>query len=175
MPLPHRDAIHKWMFGAALPWWAANGLDRLNGGYVEQMTLDGRDAAADFKRTRVTARQIYVFSHGYMLGFDKGADLARHGVDFLVTKTWNGPDGGFARRLTREGGPLDPTPDLYDHRLRAFRFLLVLTRRRANRSARDWMHRTLDFIETHMRHPGGQGFRTSSLQKALASRTRTCT
>jgi N-acylglucosamine 2-epimerase/mannose-6-phosphate isomerase len=157
LPLPHRDAIHKWMFGAALPWWAANGLDRLNGGYVEQMTLDGRDAAADFKRTRVTARQIYVFSHGYMLGFDRGADLARHGVDFLVSKTWNGADRGFARKLTREGGPLDPTPDLYDIAFVLFAFSWF-HKATGNRSARDWMHRTVDFIETHMRHPGGQGF-----------------
>ena len=24
--------------------------------------------------------------------------------------------------------------------------------------SRDWMHRTLDYIEGHMRHPGGEGY-----------------
>ena len=157
MALPLRDTFHRWMFQSALPWWAANGVDRANGGYVEQMTMDGHDAAIAFKRTRVTARQIYVFSHGYTLGFEKGSDLARHGVDFLVSKTWLGPDKGFARRLTREGALLDPTPDLYDLAfvLFAFSWFHMATK---DRTARDWMHRTLDFIEGHLRHPSGAGF-----------------
>ena len=152
MLLPNRDAIKSWMFEAALPWWAANGLDTANGGYVEQMTLDGRDAGIPFKRTRVTARQIYTFSHGYMLGFTPGAELARHGIDYLVSKTWKGPDKGFPRKLTREAGDLDPTPDLYDLAFVLFGFSWF-HKATKDGTARDWMHRTLDFIETHMRHP----------------------
>jgi len=145
------------MFRAALPWWAANGLDLTNGGYVEQMTMDGRDAAVPFKRTRVTARQIYVFSHAHILGFKKGLDLAKHGVEFLVSKTWLGPDKGFARRLTREGAVLDPTPDLYDLAFVLFAFSWFY-RASKDKAARDWMHRTTDFIETHLRRPEGEGF-----------------
>lgn len=140
------------MLGAALPWWAANGVDRTNGGYVEQMTMDGRDAGVAFKRTRVTARQIYVFSHGHILGFEKGADLARHGADFLISKTWNGIDKGFSRLLTRKGERLDPTADLYDHAFVLFA-LAWLHKATGDKNARDWLHRTLDFIETHLRHP----------------------
>jgi mannose/cellobiose epimerase-like protein (N-acyl-D-glucosamine 2-epimerase family) len=145
------------MFRAALPWWAANGVDRANGGFVEQMTMDGRDAGVPFKRTRVTARQIYVFSHAHMLGFEKGADIARRGVEFLTARTWQGPDKGFARRLTREGDLLDPTPDLYDTAFVLFAFAWFYKATR-DKTARDWMHRTLDFVETHMRKPGGEGF-----------------
>lgn len=152
MLLPHRDAIRRWMFGAALPWWAANGLDRAYGGYVEQMTMIGADAAASFKRTRVTARQIYVFSHAHTLGWEGGGvELARHGVNFLISKTWRGPDQGFARRLSREGGPLDPTPDLYDHAFVLFALAWFL-KAGGNGVARDWLHRTLDYVETHLRH-----------------------
>lgn len=93
-------------------WWAANGVDRAKGGFVEQMTLDGRGAGVAFQRTRVTARHIYVLSHAHMLGFDKGADITRPGVEFLTARTWQGLDKGFARRLTRESDILDP--DLYD-------------------------------------------------------------
>lgn len=162
------------MFTAALPWWAANGLDRKHGGYVEQMTLDGRDAAVPFKRTRVTARQIYVFSHGFMLGFEKGVDLARHGFDFLVSKTWQGPDKGFVRTLTREGAPLDPTPDLYDLAFVLFAFAWF-HRATKEKPAREWMHRTLDFIEAKLRAPGGEGFLHELPRKDSVSRTRTCT
>ncbi|MDP3493903.1 MAG: AGE family epimerase/isomerase [Hyphomonadaceae bacterium] len=153
----HRETIHDWMFNAALPWWAANGVDRANGGFVEQVTPDGADGGIAFKRTRVTALQIYVFAHGHMLGFKPGLELANHGVDFLTSRTWNGPDKGFARRLTREGGALDSTPDLYDH---AFVLFALAWHYKASgdRNSRDWMHRTLDYIETHMRVSGGEGF-----------------
>ena len=141
------------MFDAALPWWAANGLDRVNGGYVEQMTMGGADAAVPFKRTRVTARQIYVFSHAHTLGWQgSGIELARHGVNFLTSKTWLGPDKGFARRLTRTGAPLDLTPDLYDYAFVLFALAWFL-RAGGDGFARDWLHRTLDYVETHLRHP----------------------
>lgn len=157
MSFRHRDAIARWMFDAALPWWAANGLDRRDGGYVEHMTLDGRDGRAAFKRTRVTARQIYVFSHAHVLGFTDGAALARHGFEFLTQRTWNGPERGFARRLSRTGDALDPTPDLYDHAFCLYAFAWF-HRATGDPAARDWMHRTLDFVEQHMRHPSGDGF-----------------
>ena len=157
MALPYSDAIRDWIFNAALPLWATNGVDRAHGGYVEQLTPDGRDAGVAFKRTRVTARQIYVFSHGYMLGFAAGQDLAAHGVDFLTSKTWNGPEHGFARKLTREGGLLDPTPDLYDHAFVLFAFAWRY-KATGDVAARDWMHRTLDYVEMHMRVAGGEGF-----------------
>lgn len=157
MALPYRDTIYKWMLDTSLPWWAEHGVDRELGGYVEQVTPDGRDAQIAFKRTRVTARQIYVFSHGYLLGFKPGLELARHGVDYLINRTWNGPDNGFARKLTREGAPLDPTPDLYDH---AFVLFALSWHYRASGDAtsKEWMHRTLDYIEGRMRVAGGEGF-----------------
>ncbi len=157
MALPYRDAIHDWTFNIALPWWAANGVDREHGGYVEQVTPDGRDAGVAFKRTRVTARQIYVYSHAHMLGFNSGLDVARHGVDYLLSKTWIGAEAGFARRLTREGAMLDPTPDLYDH---AFVLFALAWHHRASgdTTSRDWMHRTLDYVEQHMRVKDGEGF-----------------
>jgi N-acylglucosamine 2-epimerase/mannose-6-phosphate isomerase len=152
------------LFRSALPWWAANGVDRVHGGFIEQMTLDGRDAGVPFKRTRVTARQIYVFSHAQMLGFEKGADIARRGVEHLTTRSWLGKDKGFARQLTREGGVLDPTPDLYDQAFALFAFAWF-HKATGDRSARDWMFRTLEFIETHMRQPGGEGFLNELPQK----------
>ena len=68
MAEPIYKAVRHWMFEQALPFWAEHGVDRMYGGYVEQLTLDGSDAAVDFKRVRVVARQIYVFSHAALLG-----------------------------------------------------------------------------------------------------------
>ena len=152
-----REAIRSWMFDQALPFWAAHGSDREHGGYVEQLTLDGRDAAIDFKRTRVACRQIYVFSHAATMGWSAGMTLAETGVAYLTERAWQGPDKGFARLTTRDGRVLDPTPDLYDL---AFVLFAFAWRHRAMKDqlSLTWMHRTLDFIEQHMRHPSGLGF-----------------
>ncbi len=152
-----REAIRSWLFDAALPFWARHGLDLDNGGYVEQLTLQGRDAEMIFKRTRVAARQIYVFSHAATLGWSAGNELAAPGITYLITNAWQGADKGFARQLSHTGEVLDPTPDLYDH---AFVLFAFAWRHKAVKDAlsRDWMHRTLDYIDTHMRHPGGEGF-----------------
>lgn len=152
-----REAIHTWMFDQALPLWASHGLDTENGGYVEQLTFDGQDAGIDFKRTRVAGRQVYVFSHASVLGWRAGDKLAAPGMDFLTEQAWQGPDKSFARLTTRTGEVLDAAPDLYDLAFVLFGFAW---RHRATRDAESkaWLHRTLDFIEGHMRHPGGEGF-----------------
>lgn len=152
-----REAIRFWLFDQALPFWAAHGLDHAHGGYIEQLTLDGGDAAVDFKRTRVACRQVYVFSHAAIMGWSAGNKLAEPGLAHLIERAWQGPDKGFARLTTRDGGVLDPTPDLYDL---AFVLFAFAWRHRALKDELSlaWMHRTLDFIEEHMRHPSGRGF-----------------
>ena len=146
------QAVRHWMFDLALPWWAEHGVDRAHGGFIEQMTFAGEDAAVDFKRTRVVCRQVYVFSHAHMLGWSKGLDQTAMGVDYLIDHAWQGEDKGFARQLTRGGAVLDPVADLYDH---AFVLFALAWRFKATGDikARDWLHRTLDFVERRLRHP----------------------
>lgn len=144
------------MFGAALPFWSANGVDREHGGFVEDLPFGGGEPA-DFKRTRVACRQIYVFAHASLLGWSEGDDLVRHGLSYLTEKAWNGPDAGFARSLTREGGRFDPTPDLYDHAFALFAFAWAYRATQEN-DCLDWAHKTLDFIEQVFREPDGEGF-----------------
>ena len=151
-------AIRKWLFNDAMPWWTEHGLDRQHGGYVEQFSLDGTDNGATYKRTRVTGRQIYVFSQAALLGWKDGAQAAEHGFHFLTRRCWLGEKAGFARTVTRAGDILDPTPDLYDLAFALFGFAWYL-RASGDASALLWAHRTLDGIETRLRHPSGQGYR----------------
>ena len=95
---------------------------------------------------------------------------------YLTTQAWLGPEKGFARTLARTGEVLDEKPDLYDHAFALFGFAW---RHRADEGrgiSLAWMHRTLDYIEGHMRHPGVTGLlaRTAA-DRVAASRTRTCT
>jgi mannose/cellobiose epimerase-like protein (N-acyl-D-glucosamine 2-epimerase family) len=154
--VPYAD-VRDWLVKEAWPFWAANGIDRVNGGYVEQLALDGTNPNVDFKRTRVIGRQIYVFSHAALTGFAPGLDLARHGYEFLTRNAWLGPDAGWARQLDREGNVKDPTPDLYDLAFIMYAFGWYY-RASGDPEAHRWALKTLDFIETHMRHANGVGF-----------------
>lgn len=146
-------AIQRWTFDRALPFWIEYGLDRKCGGYVELLDENKR-APADYKRTRVLARQLYVFSHAATLGFAEGVQASDHGYEFFIEKAWLGPDKGWARRLSREGEVLDETPDLYDLAF-ALYGLAWRSRMTGDRQPLDLAHQTLDFIDRDMRHPFG--------------------
>ena len=55
-------ALREWLITQAAPLWLEHGVDRARGGYFDQ--LHHRDASngCDFKRLRVTCRQIFVFA-----------------------------------------------------------------------------------------------------------------
>jgi N-acylglucosamine 2-epimerase/mannose-6-phosphate isomerase len=157
MNTPLFDEIRDWVFETALPFWNSEGVDRVNGGYVEHFDADGRPADVDFKRVRVIARQIYVFSHAALLGYEPGLEAARHGYRFLTEHAWLGEDGGWARRLSRTGEVTDRTPDLYDLAFVMFA-LGWYYRASGDEQAWTWIERTRRFIEARMRQPEGGGF-----------------
>lgn len=146
------DAIRTWMFQEALPYWAAHGLDKQYGGFLEELTPGGETTDVGFKRLRVTCRQIYVFSHAALLGWSEGEALAKRGFDYLINKAWLGPERGWAKLLSRQGAVIDPTPELYDI---AFVLFALAWRYRQSRDpeALRYAHATLDFVQTHMRGP----------------------
>lgn len=149
--------VHDWVFSSALPFWAQHGMDPKHGGPVEAFSMDGAPSDPGFKRTRVVARQLYVFSHAQILGFSPAAVLADELYQYLVERCWLGADQGWARRLTSNGKLLDPTPDLYD-----FAFVLFALAWRykatADAGAIEIAHATLDYLDRHFKHPTAQGY-----------------
>lgn len=146
-------AIRDWIFRDALPLWAANGIDREHGGFLEELSPDGGVTACDFKRVRVQCRQIYAFSHASVLGWAPGAALSKLGYDYLVAHARQ-PDGSWAKTLSRDGRVTDPTPDLYGL---AFVIFAMAWRYRASGDAEALAHAhaTLDFIQRNMRALNG--------------------
>jgi mannose/cellobiose epimerase-like protein (N-acyl-D-glucosamine 2-epimerase family) len=103
-----------WLKQAALPMWASVGTDRQRGGFFEAIDLQGRAIEAP-RRTRVVARQTYVFATAARRGWMPGAlEWVDHGLDFLLHKIRLG-DGTFAGAVTPDGAPVDPRFDLYEH------------------------------------------------------------
>jgi N-acylglucosamine 2-epimerase/mannose-6-phosphate isomerase len=155
LSLPFAE-VRRWLFEEAAPLWAHAGLDMVNGGYHETLHFSGAPGASAFKRVRVVARQIYVYSHASLLGFADGARVADHGMRFLTSFGWQGA-AGWARVLAPDGAVRDATPDLYDH---AFVLFALAWRFRAygDGDARSFALQTLKAVDTHFRHPGGEGF-----------------
>lgn len=146
-------AVRAWMFDDALPFWAERGVDRIDGGFYEELSSAGDATACDFKRVRTICRQIYVFSHGALLGWEQGAALSEWGYKYLVTQARLG-EGAWARRLSRQGAIIDATIDLYDL---AFVIYALAWRYRAcgEGEARAHAIETIGFIRSRMRTPIG--------------------
>lgn len=146
------DTASEWLFGRAMPLWLEHGVDWRRGGFFEALDLATLENRADFKRLRVTTRQIYVFVEGALAGVPRSREAVDHGLAFLLGPSRH-PDGGFASRCDMDGAIVDPTRDLYD--LAFTLFALAHAHRltgAANLKAEALA--LLDFIGTRLRHPG---------------------
>lgn len=97
--------------------WSSRAWDSDNGGFVEQLTMDGEaDRAAD-RRVHVQARQVFSFAKAIELrwpGAQKVHALVDQGIDYLDTIARH-PEGGWVHMLKSDGSCVDDTRDLYDH------------------------------------------------------------
>ena len=149
--------FRRWLFEDALPFWAEVGLDRTYGGVIEQLNLDGTPRHGDIRRLRVAARQIYVYSHAKLMGFEKGADdVINHALSHLFNKGWH-PDGGWIHLFTPDGEVKDATRDSYDQAFVIFA-LAWAYRATGREDLRDWIDRSLAFMDRELADPMHGGF-----------------
>ncbi len=144
-----------WMTGQALPFWSTTGHDGPGRAFTEHLTLEAVPADVPFRRVRVQARQIYVFSHAEVLGWTAGRRAADDAYRFLV-RHGRTQAGGWVRRIGREGGALDPAADLYDI---AFVLFALAWRHRATGADEpiDLARQTVAWLDT-LRIRGQPGF-----------------
>lgn len=156
-----QEASH-WLFEVAIPLWLERGVDWERGGYYDSLSFTGVENASDFKRLRVTTRQIYVFAEAARVGVSKAQAGVEHGLHFLRTNLRNA-DGGFAARTNLAGRVIDDTRDLYDLAFSLFAFAHGF-RLLGYEDLRTEALNLVDFILERLSHPCG-GF-----QEALPSR-----
>ncbi|HYE45366.1 MAG TPA: AGE family epimerase/isomerase [Caulobacter sp.] len=120
-----RDRLKGWLFEAALPLWWEAGTDHVNGGFFEKLGLDGEPVAAP-RRTRVAARQIYVFAEAGRMGWTgPWPDALRHGLAALDRHVR--PEGLFRFSVDETGRPVDDSAQPYEQ---AFGLLALAAARR---------------------------------------------
>jgi mannose/cellobiose epimerase-like protein (N-acyl-D-glucosamine 2-epimerase family) len=147
------DWASDWLYGAAMPLWLAHGVDWARGGFHESLTLEELRSEAAFKRLRVLARQIYVFSEGALHEVDQAREAVDHGLNFLFQHARH-PEGGFASRQDMHGAIIDSTRDLYDL---AFVLFSLAHAHRVTEDERLKQEALglLTFIQTSMTHSSG--------------------
>ncbi len=157
-----KKKIESWMFERALPHWHEQGVDRARGGFTERLTISGVPDGVDFKRIRVQARQIYVFSHAALIDRDPVRQnnwraAAAQGFDFLTRNYWQGPARGWAKTVRPDGEKLDTAADSYDQ---AFVLFASAWHYRASGDARalETVNQTLDFFDRHLACPAHGGY-----------------
>lgn len=107
-----RGRVRTWLMEQALPLWAERGVDP-DGRFYETLDFEARPVLGGPRRTRVQARQIYVFCEGAELGWKAGLPIAQRGLDGLIASCRR-DDGLWVLTTDDAGRPLDPTADLYD-------------------------------------------------------------
>jgi len=101
----------------ALSIWADRAWDKKQGGFVEQLTLDGAPDADAPRRARVQPRQIFAFAqalHAGLLEEDRARALVTDGLAYVASRMRSGK-GGFVHRIAGDGAVIDGRRDLYDH------------------------------------------------------------
>lgn len=147
-----QDRLRHWLFDQSLPLWAKAGQDD-QGRFYEKLDLSGQPITGLARRTRLQARQTYVFTEAYALGWLEGERLARFGLETLI-RDYGRQDGLWVRALDDAGRIHDDTPDLYDL---AFVLFALASAHRVFKDERalPLALKTLDAINRLMSEPSG--------------------
>ncbi len=100
-----------------LPFWTSRMKDDVNGGFLTHWDQNGNDTGEDEKSLIAQTRCIYTIASAHRAGYGEGklADLARHGVDFLLNKMWDQQHGGFFWMMNRKGEVKMDQKIIYGH------------------------------------------------------------
>lgn len=150
------DRARAFLCDQALPLWSTTGRYD-NGCYVEHLDLAGAPVDPGFTRTRVQARQLYVFCHSQLAGLGTFREQCDQSAEFFMRSAWLGPDAGWAKLIDTKGSVLDGNYDFYDV---SFALFAIGWYYRLSADARclELAHATLDYLDRHAAHPDG-GFR----------------
>lgn len=146
------DLLH-WFTEQAMPLWSTAGTDWVQGGFAEKLNDQGQPVDEP-RRTRVVARQLYVFSVARKLGWQGDASRwVGHGLDFLLNRLKQA-DGTFASSVTPAGQVVNARFDLYEQ---AFALFAMATAYRLNPQASQGLRvaseRLLEALRARWAHP----------------------
>lgn len=108
--------VREWLWGV-FDYWADRVWDEEAGGFVEQVSFEGKADLGSPRRVRVQARQTFSFARALQYGWTNQSHAERMvklGIDYIDKKLRH-PDGGWIHTFDRNAVPIDSKRDLYDH------------------------------------------------------------
>lgn len=142
-----------WLNESCWPLWASAGADP-RGGFREKLSLQGAPVDTVSTRTRVQARQIYVYCAAARAGWPGAEQRVDSGLNALLCARRS--DGLYALTLMPGQGIVDDGADLYDQAFALFALSHAygVLQRAEIRDAAYSLHTAL---QTHMLRPPEQG------------------
>ncbi len=145
--------LEKWICEKALPLWSTRGINSDNGSVFERLDAQDNPDLSAAQRTRVQARQIFVFSAAQERGWIKDAMPLVLGIDNFIKQYAKASDDqpGYVHLLSNQGKVLDSKKDAYDY---AFFILATIYKYRAFKdlNALHEVNNLLRFIESDFKH-----------------------
>lgn len=98
-----------------MAFWEASNIDKTNGGYYTYVNRTGKVSSNHNKWSRIVSREIYGFTRAFQLTGDLHyLDLARIGVDWMLTLALDPVHGGFFAVLDEKGNVVDDERSLFN-------------------------------------------------------------
>lgn len=109
--------LNRWMCESALPLWSTIGINAANGSSFERLDKNGVPDKRANMRTRVQARQIFVFSVAHKMQWMKNADSIASGLNHFLNEFGQDDSGdpGYVHLLKSDASVLDFKKDAYDY------------------------------------------------------------
>ncbi len=141
-----------------LPFWTSRMRDDVNGGFLTHFDQYGKDSGEDEKSLIAQTRCIYTIASAHRAGYGEGklAELAKHGVDFLIDKMWDKKHGGFFWMMNRKGEVKIDQKIIYGHSF-AIYCLSEYTLATGDSRGREYAEKVFDLLQKYCadtRHGG---------------------
>ena len=152
------EEVHTHLSQELLPFWMNRMIDSQQGGYITHFDKDGKDIGTDEKSLIAQSRSVYTLSSAHRAGWGEGAcaEMAKHGVTFLLENMWDPDHGGFYWMCDRSGTPTHKQKILYGHSF-AIYALSEYTLATGDPIGLDYAQRVFDLLQIHAldSHYGG--------------------
>lgn len=115
--LSARQEIDHHLRNELLPFWIKRTVDKVNGGFLTHFDTFGNDSGEDEKSLIAQSRSVFTYSSAHRAGYGNGelAEMASHGVDFLLNNMWDDEFGGFYWMCNRKGEVTIDEKIIYGH------------------------------------------------------------
>ncbi|WP_394992334.1 AGE family epimerase/isomerase [Emticicia sp.] len=145
-----RDEIVSYLNNGLLPFWISRTIDTEYGGFLTHFDEFGNDSGEDEKSLIAQSRSVFTYSSAHRAGYGGGklAEMARHGVDFLLNKMWDQEHGGFYWMMNRKGEVVIDEKIVYGHSF-AIYSLSEYTLATGDPRGREYAEKVFDLLQKH--------------------------